>query len=68
MGIKDAIPFYQNLFEEERNRVLLKMTYLTVMSSLKVKEASFEAIVKELQTYNLSRTTDDVKGIAFEKF
>ena len=36
--------------------------------TIKIKEASFEAIVKELEVYNLSRTADDVKGIAFEKF
>lgn len=36
--------------------------------SIKIKQTSFEAIVKELQKYNLSTTSDDVKGIAFEKF
>ena len=36
--------------------------------TIKIKEASFEAIVKELEVYNLSRKADDVKGIAFEKF
>lgn len=35
---------------------------------IKIKQASFEAIVKELEKYNLSTTSDDVKGIAFEKF
>lgn len=35
---------------------------------MQIKEASFEAIVKELEVYNLSCTADDVKGIAFEKF
>jgi len=35
---------------------------------IKIKQASFEAIVKALEIYNLSTTTDDVKGIAFEKF
>ena len=36
--------------------------------TIKIKQTSFEAIVKELQKYNLSTTSDDVKGIAFEKF
>ena len=36
--------------------------------TIKIKEASFEAIVEKLQIYNLSNTADDVKGIAFEKF
>lgn len=35
---------------------------------IKIREKSFEDIVKELQIYNLSNTSDDVKGIAFEQF
>ena len=36
--------------------------------TIKIRENSFEQIVKELQVYNLSTTSDDVKGIAFEQF
>lgn len=36
--------------------------------TIKIREKSFEDIVKELQIYNLSNTSDDVKGIAFEQF
>ena len=36
--------------------------------TIKIKQTSFESIVKELEKYNLSTTSDDVKGIAFEKF
>ncbi|MBA5249017.1 MAG: DNA methyltransferase, partial [Gammaproteobacteria bacterium] len=35
---------------------------------IKIRESSFEAIVAELQIYNLTSTSADVKGIAFEKF
>ena len=35
---------------------------------MRIKQGSFEAIVKELEKYNLSITSDDVKGIAFEQF
>lgn len=35
---------------------------------IKIRETSFEAIVKELQIYNLTSTSADVKGIAFERF
>lgn len=35
---------------------------------IKIKQGSFESIVKELEKYNLSDTSDDVKGIAFEEF
>ncbi|MDB4257411.1 SAM-dependent methyltransferase [Arcobacteraceae bacterium] len=36
--------------------------------SIKLRERSFEQIVKELEIYNLTSTSADVKGIAFEKF
>ena len=36
--------------------------------TIKIKQYSFEQIVKELEKYNLSATSDDVKGIAFEQF
>ena len=36
--------------------------------TIKIRQNSFELIVKELQKYNLSDTSDDVKGIAFEEF
>lgn len=35
---------------------------------IRIKQGSFKAIVTELEAYNLSDTSDDVKGIAFEKF
>jgi type I restriction enzyme M protein len=35
---------------------------------IKIKRNSFEMIVKELETFNLSDISDDVKGIAFEQF
>jgi len=35
---------------------------------IKIRQNSFEAIILELQKYNLSDTSDDVKGIAFEEF
>ena len=67
MGIGDAKPFYQNLFEETKKQYR-KEGLFESNDTIKIKEASFEAIVKELEIYNLSRTADDVKGIAFEKF
>jgi type I restriction enzyme M protein len=35
---------------------------------IELREKSFESIVKELEIYNLTSTSADVKGIAFEKF
>ena len=67
MGVNDAIPFYQNLFEKTKKQFENDDLFES-NDTIKIKEASFEAIVKELEVYNLSRTADDVKGIAFEKF
>ena len=60
-------PFYQQLFERTKEDYA-KDGLFEANDTIKIKEASFEAIVKELEVYNLSRTADDVKGIAFEKF
>jgi type I restriction enzyme M protein len=35
---------------------------------IKIRQNSFEQILKKLEAYNLSDTQDDVKGIAFEQF
>ncbi|PGH40280.1 MAG: N-6 DNA methylase, partial [Candidatus Nephrothrix sp. EaCA] len=35
---------------------------------MRIREDSFEAIVEELQAYNLFAIPDDVKGGAFEQF
>ena len=63
-GDKD---FYQLLFEKTkedfRDDDLFEPTEI-----IRIRENSFEAIVKELEIYNLSTTSDDVKGIAFEEF
>ena len=64
---KQSLPFYQQLFERTKEDYV-KDDLFEPNETIKIKEASFEAIVKELEVYNLSRTADDVKGIAFEKF
>jgi len=60
-------PYYQILFrqtkEEFKNDELFDEN-----ETIKIRENSFEQIVKELEKYNLSDTSDDVKGIAFEQF
>ena len=64
---KQSLPFYQQLFERTKEDYV-KDDLFEPNDTIKIKEASFEAIVKDLEVYNLSRTADDVKGIAFEKF
>lgn len=64
---KDSLDFYQILFE--RTKEDFKDDDLFDPSeTIRIRENSFESIVKELEIYNLSTTSDDVKGIAFEQF
>lgn len=64
---KDGQDFYQFLFEQTKED--FKSDDLFEASEIiRIRENSFESIVKELEIYNLSTTSDDVKGIAFEQF
>lgn len=62
-----SMPFYQNLFELTKQEFVNDEIFETT-DSIKIRENSFLQIVRELQVYNLSNTSDDVKGIAFEQF
>ena len=64
---KGAPDFYQFLFEKTKED-FANDNLFEPNDIIKIRENSFEQIVKELQIYNLSTTSDDVKGIAFEKF
>jgi len=67
MGNPDDLPFYQHLFENTKKEFADDHLF-DESDSIKIRENSFEQIVKELEIYNLSTTSDDVKGIAFEQF
>jgi len=64
---KDGIDFYQFLFKQTKED-FKDDDLFDPNEVIRIRENSFEAIVKELEIYNLSTTSDDVKGIAFEKF
>lgn len=64
---KDSRPFYQQLFESTKED-FKEDDLFSENETIKIRENSFEAIVEKLETYNLSTTSDDVKGIAFEQF
>lgn len=64
---KDSRPFYQQLFESTKED-FKDDDLFAKDETIKIRENSFEAIVEKLQKYNLSTTSDDVKGIAFEQF
>lgn len=40
----------------------------TATDKLDISEATFRRIVKQLERFDLSKTGDDIKGLAFEKF
>lgn len=64
---KSDSPFYQKLFEKTKE----DFKYAEIFEendSLRIRETSFLQIVNLLEKYNLSDTSDDVKGIAFEQF
>jgi type I restriction enzyme M protein len=61
------LPFYQKLFEQTK-KDFKDDDLFEPNEVIRIRENSFEAIVNELEIYNLSTTSDDVKGIAFEKF
>ncbi len=64
---KESPDYYQFLFNRTKED-FAKDHLFDENETIKIRENSFEQIVKELQVYNLSTTSDDVKGIAFEQF
>lgn len=66
-GKNDESSYIQKLFEDTKAE-FRDDNLFEDNEKIKIREKSFEDIVKELQIYNLSNTSDDVKGIAFEQF
>jgi len=56
-----------NLFQETK-RAYATDNIFEDDERINLKPATGEAIVKELEKYNLSDTSEDVKGVAFERF
>jgi len=66
-GEDKEMPYIQILFRQTKDE-FKKDELFEDTDTIKIKQISFEQIVKELEKYNLSDTSDDVKGIAFEEF
>lgn len=61
------LPYMQIMFNDTKD--MFREDHLfDENESIKIRQNSFEQILEKLQTYNLSNTQDDVKGIAFEQF
>ena len=61
------LPYMQIMFNDTKN-VFREDHLFDENEAIKIRQNSFEQILEKLQTYNLSDTQDDVKGIAFEQF
>jgi len=59
--------YMQRLFEDVKQE-FKNDSIFDAHEKINLREVSFEQIVKELEIYNLTTTSSDVKGIAFEKF
>ena len=66
-GAKDDIPYLDYWFELTKAEFTKAALFLK-NDQIRIRRESFLSIVEKLQVYNLSKTSDDVKGIAFEKF
>lgn len=67
LGKENDIPYMQVLFRTTKDE-FSKDDLFDDNETIRIRQNSFEKIVKELEKYNLSDTSDDIKGIAFESF
>lgn len=65
--VESDLSFYKKLFQRVKER-WINDDLFEPAETFRIRENSFEDILKELECYNLSTTSDDIKGIAFEKF
>ena len=61
------MPYMQWMFEQTKIEFIDNRIF-EESETIKIRQNSFEQILEKLETYNLSDTQDDVKGIAFEQF
>lgn len=61
------MPYMQWIFEQTKDEFKEDQIFED-SEIIKIRQNSFEQILEKLETYNLSDTQDDVKGIAFEQF
>lgn len=64
---KYTTDFLQKTFEDTKKN-FVKDKLFAKNEKINLRNATIKAIVKELENYNLSKTSTDIKGIAFERF
>ncbi|USQ95308.1 N-6 DNA methylase [Caulobacter sp. RL271] len=67
LALPGDLPVHQQLFDQTKNFYRADNLF-TEKDTLDISEATFRRIVETLQAFDLAKTGDDVKGIAFEKF
>ncbi len=60
-------PVHDGLFEQTKNYYKTDDLF-TANDRLEISEETFRRLVKELERFDLSKTGDDIKGLAFERF
>ena len=58
---------HEGLFDQTKEHYLADDIF-TETDRLEISEDTFRRIVKELERFDLSKTGDDIKGLAFERF
>ena len=66
-GTPKDLPYMQFLFYNTKDESKADQLF-EENEIIKIRQNSFEQILEKLESYNLSDTQDDVKGIAFEQF
>jgi type I restriction enzyme M protein len=61
------LPVHDGLFEQTKNYYKADDLF-TAGDRLEISEETFRRLVKELERFDLSKTGDDIKGLAFERF
>ncbi|MCO6361543.1 N-6 DNA methylase [Paracoccus sp. 08] len=64
---KSTGALHEELFEETKEYYRSDDLF-AAGDRLEISEATFQRIVKKLERFDLSKTGDDIKGLAFEKF
>ncbi|MDT8854997.1 type I restriction enzyme HsdR N-terminal domain-containing protein [Paracoccaceae bacterium Fryx2] len=62
-----TVAIHDELFQETKDYYKADDLF-SETDRLEISETTFRRIVKELQTFDLSKTGDDIKGLAFERF
>ncbi|GLS13527.1 N-6 DNA methylase [Hydrogenophaga electricum] len=65
--LKADVPVHEHLFTETKDYYRHDELF-TEVDKLDISEATFSRIVKKLERFDLSKTGDDIKGLAFERF